>query len=325
MNLTINRDLKDALKPELLYLNQALENLSKESDGFLGDLLSYVLIGSGKRVRPTLVYLCSKLGSSRLEDVRVVEMAVELVHIATLIHDDVIDKAALRRGRKTVTDQHGVDTAVLLGDHVYTYAFQKVAELDQPLILKLLAESTSVMCGGEIEQLKRRFQFDFSGQEYFSFIKKKTAALFGASARTGSILAGQSLSNQKAVEQYGIHLGMAFQIVDDLLDLTGEEGIVGKTLRTDLLNGKMTLPLIHFQNSLPSSSERNNLLEILKNPNGQISDLISRVKTAGSLDYAEEIARQHIQLALAQLETLPLGDEREHLTHLAEMLHHRNA
>jgi geranylgeranyl pyrophosphate synthase len=325
VKLTIDLGLKEALKPELRKLNNQLESLAKESDGYLGDLKSYVLIGSGKRVRPALVILGSRLGSANPDHVMTVAMAVELVHIATLVHDDVIDKAALRRGQKTVVNEHGVDAAVLLGDHIYTHAFERVAELGQPLVLQLLARSTSVMCSGEIDQLKQRFQFDLTEQQYFSFIEKKTASLFGASARSGAVLAGQSQEIQTALEQFGLHLGLAFQITDDLLDITGDEEVVGKTLRTDIMNGKMTLPLIHFRDQLSSRKEAEQLFENLRHPNGHIPDLIDQVKACGAMDYADRVARDHVKQALRSLDPLPAGEAKEHLTALAEMLEQRNA
>lgn len=325
MNITISHSLKEALKPDLKKLNENLERLAAETDGFLGDLRSYVLIGSGKRVRPALVNLTSRLGWAKPEDVMTVSMAVELVHIATLIHDDVIDKAAMRRGRKTVVNEHGVDAAVLLGDHIFTYAFEKVAELDHPDILRLLARSTSIMCGGEIDQLRRRYQFNLSEKEYFGFLEKKTASLFGTSARSGAVLAGQTKDVQEALERYGLHLGLAFQITDDLLDLMGEEEVVGKTLRTDLLNGKMTLPLIHYRDHLPTSKETNAFFESLQHPNGQISDLIERITASGAMDYADRVAREHVRKALAELEILHDCEARDHLAALAEMLEERKA
>ena len=325
MKLIIDSGLKEALQGDLTRLNQSLERLAKETDGTLGDLLSYVLIGSGKRVRPTLVMLAARLGSPSQNNVEIVAQAVELVHIATLVHDDVIDKAAMRRGRNTVVNEHGVDTAVLLGDHIYTYAFQKVAELGNPLILKLLAQSTSIMCSGEIEQLKSRFQFNLSEAEYYSFIYKKTASLFGVSARAGAILADQPIPVQLALEKYGVELGIAFQVTDDLLDITGEEAIVGKTLRTDLMNGKMTLPLIHYRNGLQSKTDTENLMETFHHPNGHLSELVQHLRTAGSIEYAEEAARRHVSAALKALESVPAGLTRDHLHSLAEMLLRRQA
>lgn len=325
MKLTIEPELKNFLQPELGRLNRSLEQLAKETDGFLGDLLSYVLIGSGKRIRPALVMLSAELGEASPEDVHTVAQAVELVHIATLVHDDVIDKAALRRNQNTVYNEHGVDTAVLLGDHIYTYAFQKVAELGHPQILKLLAESTALMCSGEIEQLKKRFQFNLTEDEYFSFIYKKTASLFGVSARAGAILAGQPAEIQSALEKFGIDLGVAFQITDDLLDLTGEENVVGKTLRTDVMNGKMTLPLIHLRGALATRDQAAAFFADLKHPNGHLANLIVQMDASGSISYAEGKAHERIQRALSHLEALPHGRARELLTSLAEMLLRRKA
>jgi len=205
-----------------------------------------------------------------------------------------------------VFEQHGVDAAVLLGDHVYTYAFEKAAELGHPEILKLLARSTSVMCQGEIDQLKSRFKFNITEEDYFSFINKKTASLFGTAARSGAILAGQDIFVQTALERFGVNLGIAFQIKDDLLDITGEESVVGKTLRTDLLNGKMTLPLIHYRNQITNSTEKDQFIQSLHSPNGRLSALIDDIKACGSIKYAEETASQYVQQALAQLNHLPL-------------------
>jgi heptaprenyl diphosphate synthase len=325
VKLTIDTNLKESLAPELTRLNQSLERLARSSDGYLGDLLTYVLLGSGKRVRPALVFLGARLGSSIPHDVQVVAQAVELVHIATLVHDDVIDQAALRRARKTVYNEHGVDAAVRLGDHIYTYAFQKVAELGNPLLIQLLAHSTAVMCAGEIDQLKNRYQFNVSEQEYFSFISQKTASLFGTSARSGAILSGQDIEVQIALEQFGVDLGIAFQIKDDLLDLIGEEDVVGKTLRTDLLNGKMTLPLIHFRDHVFSTLEKETFFENLQHPNGHLTDLIDRLKQSASMEYAENVAHEHVERALSRLDALPKGSARDLFASLAEMLLLRKA
>lgn len=325
MKIAIDQGLKESLKPDLARLNARLESLAAETEGYVGELRSYVLIGSGKRVRPALVMLFSQLGKSDPDAVQTVALAVELVHIATLVHDDVIDNAVLRRGRKTVAAEHGVDAAVLLGDHVYTWAFEQVAALGDPKILGLLARSTSVMCAGEIAQLKRRFQFDLSESEYFSFIYKKTASLFGTSAQCGAILSGQNERVQAAAERFGASLGTAFQIMDDLLDLTGEESVVGKTLRTDLLNGKMTLPLIFVRGQLKGGGDAQALFDTLRHPNGQIGELVERIKKSGAIEYAQSVADAHVRTALAQLDVLPAGPVKSNLSSLAETLQHRKS
>ncbi|MCB4756142.1 MAG: polyprenyl synthetase family protein [Elusimicrobia bacterium] len=325
MSVAIHPDIKEILRSELSQLNKSLLGMAKDAEGYLGDLLSYVLAGSGKRIRPALVFLCARMGPSQKEEVFVVAEAVELIHVATLIHDDVIDKAALRRGRKTIVDEHGIDTAVLLGDYVFSYAFERMSQLNRPVLLQRLTRCASLVCRGEINQLKNRFKFDLSEEEYFSFIRGKTATLFGFSARAGGILAGQSETVQDALESFGLHLGIAFQITDDLLDLTGEESIVGKTLRTDILNGKMTLPLIHYRNRQMSTTEIKSFYESVLRPNGRVNELIQKMEEAGSMAYAERVARRTLQQALSNLEALPKGDVQDHLVSLAEMLLYRRS
>ena len=325
MNLVVDVELKRTLKPDIDRLNEELERLGQSADGYLGDLLSYVLVNSGKRVRPALVFLASRLGPASIEQARTVALAVELIHIATLVHDDVIDKAAMRRGRKTVAAQDGVDAAVLLGDHVYTHAFERAAETGNPEILRLLARTTAIMCEGEIGQLKNRYRFDLSERDYFSFIEKKTASLFGTSARAGGVLAGVSPEVQTALEQFGFHIGVAFQIVDDVLDLTGDEAVVGKTLHTDLMNGKMTLPLIRYRDESLADGEKASFYADLNSPNGHLGDLIARLRDAGAVDYAEQVAGKHVQAALSRLEVLPSGPTKTLLTSLADVLLRRSS
>lgn len=325
MNLLVAKSLKDALKPELTQINQRLESLAQEDDGFLRDLKAYVLAGSGKRVRPALVTLASKLGVAPADKVQTVSLAVELIHIATLVHDDVIDKAVIRRNRKTVVAEHGTDAAVLLGDHIFTYAFEQAATLNEPLISQLLARAASIMCAGEIGQLKQRFQFDLTEQEYFSFLEKKTASLFAASARCGAILAKQDVNVQIALEKFGIHLGLAFQITDDLLDVTGDESVVGKTLRTDLLNGKMTLPLIYFRNSLQTDADKTAFFAELQSPNGHLSELIERIKSSRAFKDAEGMVTHHTNQAIESLSALPDGHVKSLFVALVESLQKRAA
>lgn len=318
MNYILDQVLSDDLKSEMDLFNKALEVIGKDMDDFMGELLSYVLFNSGKRIRPILVALGSSLGESNHGHVRGIEMAVELIHVATLVHDDIIDKADMRRGQKTVSSKHGVDTAVLLGDYLYTLAFNKIAEVANNEIFKILVETASVICSGEIEQLNTRFHYNLSEKEYYSFIKRKTASFFGAAVRSGAVLAKQDLKIQNALDAYGVNLGMGFQIKDDLLDLTGDEKLVGKTLRTDIINRKMTLPLIHYRNSMDTPEDFDRLMDQLKSTDDQLSDLVSKVSDAGSIKYAEEVAKTYIQKALECLEELPEGTPKEQLSGLAK-------
>jgi octaprenyl-diphosphate synthase len=306
-------------------LDQDLADFAKSHTGFLSQLTSYILSGSGKRVRPGLVYLSSQFGQAPAQAVKQTALAVELIHIATLVHDDLVDEAAMRRRKPTVSVKFGQGAAVLLGDYVYARAFERLAALDNPALMRLFADTTTVMCDGEIGQLERRYDFDLTEAEYLAFLDKKTASLMAASCRAGALLAGLPEPHVQALETFGRLIGTAFQIVDDILDLEGEEAITGKTLRTDLLNGKMTLPLIHFSQTLAESSERAGLADALRNPNGHLADLIRRVRESGSMTYSRQKADELLRQANQSLSRLPDHPVRRLLADVSHRLAERKS
>jgi heptaprenyl diphosphate synthase len=263
------------------------------------------------------VILGSKLGEPDPAHVRLVGAAVEMIHIATLVHDDIIDESVLRRGQKTVASKHGVDAALLLGDYLYSQAFEKLVATANVEILKIMTKTASIICSGEIEQLDKKFEFNLSQDEYYSFIKRKTASFFGAAARSGAVLAKTDIKIQIALESYGINLGMGFQIKDDLLDITGDEEIVGKTLHTDLVNGKMTLPLIHFRGTMASQKDFEKLMNEMAVSSNNFSKIVERINEAGSIRYAEDMAAEYVKKALDCLKMLPEGGAKEQLVSLA--------
>lgn len=312
------------LEPEMENLNARLLALAGDKEGFLGELLDYALKGSGKRVRPCLVHLAASFGEPNLEETRRLGLAVELIHIATLIHDDVIDRAVLRRSRQTVATKFGDENAVLLGDYVYAKAFQELARIKRPDILEIFADTTSLMCEGEIKQVQHRFRFDLSEKEYFSFIEKKTASLFESSCRAGALLGQCSANAVEIMARYGFHIGLAFQITDDLLDLVGEEARAGKTLRTDLVHGKMTLPLIRLRNIEKSRVEQDKLIRLLQNPDGETDQIVQWMTDSGSIQYAQKTAQDHVEAAFEVLSSLPETDGRESLQTIAQALLERD-
>lgn len=270
---------------------------SASKTGFLARLTDYVMTGSGKRLRPALVYVASRFGTARETEVMEAAIAVEMIHISTLVHDDLVDQAFTRRKKPTVGVQFGDGAAVLLGDFVYAEAFRRLAALGRPGLLNLFAEATAAMCEGEIGQYEARFAFDLTEEDYIAFLRKKTASLMAAAARAGGELAGLSGEHLTALEDFGNTLGVAFQIADDVLDVTGDESVVGKTLHTDLINGKMTLPLILARRTL-SPSEQRNFQTLLKNPNGHLNDLIATVVRSSVMDECRD--RTHTLLAQAE-------------------------
>lgn len=264
--------LKEIVKPILPRLAQVedrLEAVAQESEGILREASVYVLSGGGKRLRAALVLYCAsfKEPSDEIYDKAVqVACAVELIHSATLVHDDIIDHAVIRRLKPAVNIRFGEDVAVLLGDFLYARAFEMIAKVGDSSVTELMARTTRLMCEGELDQLKHRFRADLTIEEYLSFIERKTAALISASASSGAILSGLSPLEQKSLSSYGMNVGIAFQIVDDILDIVGMEQKTGKTLHTDMGNGKMTLPLILLRAAL-EGEDQSGFVERLKSPN----------------------------------------------------------
>lgn len=200
----------------------------------------------GKQLRPALVFLSGRAVGA-LNDAHVqVAKVVELLHTATLVHDDVLDGARMRRQVATLNALHGVEIPVLLGDYVYAKAFHLSVALEDPTCSRVLAETTRRICQGEITQILHRFDFDWDEARYFKVIEEKTALLYGSACRLGAHYAGGDAKTCDAFESYGNALGVAFQIVDDCLDLRGNEEVVGKSLGTDLSRGKLTLPLLRM-------------------------------------------------------------------------------
>ena len=309
----------------LKELESELARIAEKKTGLLGELSAYVLTGSGKRVRPGLVFLSAQFGNSSPAAVKDAALAVELIHIATLAHDDLVDEAVIRRQRPTVGIQFGEGAAVLLGDYVYAEAFRVLSRLGLPVLIDLLAETTMTMCEGEIDQYEARYRFDMGEKDYLSFLRRKTAALMAASCRVGGVLAGLPEPHVRALETFGDRLGVAFQVVDDILDIEGEESVVGKTLHTDLTHGKMTLPLIDYAGSLKSEKERMALFDVLKNPGDKLGDLIELLRRSGALDRSKARVKDLLSEAEGALAPLPDAPAKRLLLEAAQRLSDRRA
>ena len=219
-------------------------------------MAAYCLETSGKRLRPSLVFISGWQGEGVVSD-DLVQAAgvVEMVHLATLVHDDIMDGADIRRNRRTAAREFGPDAAVLLGDALFSQALHIAAQFPTTEVCRLVSESTRRVCSGEIMQTLRRRDTDLSRAEYYRIIDLKTAELFRASCVLGASLAGYPAGFVKAANDFGRHLGIAYQIYDDLVDFLGDESRIGKTLGTDLASGKLTLPLMILLEKLPEAEK----------------------------------------------------------------------
>lgn len=268
----------------------------------------YLITAGGKRLRPALVLLAGGLGGkARREDLLNAAAAVELIHTATLIHDDIIDQSPLRRSQPTFHARWGTERAVLMGDYLYSTAFSLIARLKSAYVTQLMSDVCQQLCRGELLEVDARFRLDLSESEYLDIIRDKTASLIGACCESGSHLAGAPEEAVRQLREFGINFGLAFQIIDDCLDLTGDEEKLGKSVLADLDKGVLSLPLIYLAGAL-TPGERRKLFAPLKNHPGGGAFAKRAAKTAvarGMVSRAENCALGFVKKAQAALERVP--------------------
>ncbi len=282
---------------------------------------TYVQAGGGKRVRPAVLLMAARMAGYRGPDAVLYASVVEFIHTATLVHDDMIDGADTRRGRPAVHARWGNDVTVLLGDFLYIKSMSMALTPDRLDLVRLLCEVTLRMIEGELYQLTRNGVTDISEDEHFDIVRRKTAYLFAGSARIGGKLGPITEAQQQALWDYGLNIGMAFQVVDDLLDYTGAKEKVGKPVAGDLREGKVTLPLIHLQ---AASEEARRLVRGVVERKDVTAEEWRRLRALmaehGSVDYARATARRFADAAKAALGAFPDSQEREALLTLPDFV-----
>jgi geranylgeranyl pyrophosphate synthase len=234
------------LEMDLKRMENGFHQFFNEDNELLNTINEYALNSCGKRLRPILVLLSSKIFDAPQEQRILLAGAIELIHIATLIHDDIIDDSDTRRFKETLRTKWGINLSLVAGDYLFTAAFSLLSRIDNPKIGKILSIACRNICLGEIEQLTNRYNSKLNLETYFKIIKRKTAALFAASCETGACLGNSTHIHQKRFEEFGRNIGVAFQIIDDCLDLTSESYMIGKNSWNDFSSGKLTLPLIYL-------------------------------------------------------------------------------
>jgi len=286
----------------------------------VGNVSQYIISAGGKRLRPALLLLCcSALGYTGAQRFNMAAV-VEFIHTATLLHDDVVDESALRRGRPTANAAFGNPASVLVGDFLYSRAFQMMVDAQSMRIMQVLADATNVIAEGEVMQLMNMHNAALDEAGYLQVIRSKTAKLFEASARVGAILSGASPAMEDACAEYGQALGTAFQVIDDVLDYAGDASVMGKSVGDDLREGKSTLPLIvAMQRGTPE--ERAMVQQAIETGEvDRLEDIVAIVKRTGSLDVARGAAHTEAQRAIAAAQQLPAGAYRDCLEQLASQL-----
>lgn len=286
----------------------------------LNELMRYGFRLGGKRIRPALVLLSGKASGQLRTEHLLAAAVVELIHTATLVHDDVLDEATVRRHLQTVNARWNTEASVLLGDYLFTHALCMATRLKDVSVYRLLAETTRTLCEGELRQVHQRGNWQMREEEYLDIIREKTAALCQCACHLGAYYAGASDREQEALSRYGSDLGVAFQITDDLLDLVGDEQTVGKSLGTDLAKQKLTLPLIRLISQL-SDPDRARLLELLGQPIQISRPLLHHwLYQTDAVAYAQQKAAEYIYQAKSHLQVLPPSAARTALAQLADFV-----
>ena len=302
----IPRIITDTIPDEMSAVNEMIRSQLYSQVDLIKDVSSYIIKGGGKRLRPALVILSSLAsGYSGGNDHLKLAAVVEFIHTATLLHDDVVDDSSLRRGNATANVVFDNSATVLVGDFLYSRAFQMVAELHNHRVTEALANATNTIAEGEVQQLVSLQDPDVSEETYYKIVRSKTAQLFEAAGRLGAIIGNIQEDVQEALADYGSHMGTAFQLIDDALDYSGDTTKIGKKLGDDLSQGKVTLPLIHAMSS--GSKQEAKLIRdiILTRSNVDMVNVIEVLEKRGSISYVYGKADYEVERAVDALQNVP--------------------
>ncbi len=279
----------------------------------------YIVDAGGKRLRPLLVLL-SATALGRCTGAHITFAAIiEFIHTATLLHDDVVDLSSLRRGRPTANAEFGNAPSILVGDFLYTRAFQLMVRLGDMDVLTHMAETTNIIAEGEVLQLTRAGDASIDEAQYLDVITRKTAILFAAACYGAATLSGEEESNRNILREFGLNLGIAFQMIDDVLDYDGNPAAMGKNVGDDLMEGKVTLPLIHTLLKGTAAEQAVVRRAITEKNSDAIDQITVAVRRCGALDYTRERARHFHDLALEKLMLLPPSEARSALQSIADL------
>ncbi len=316
--------IQSSISLDMQAVDTVIRNSLYSEVSLINTIGEHIINGGGKRLRPALVLLSSGLFSPIQSPHHQLAAIVEFIHTATLLHDDVVDESAMRRGKSTANHLFGNAASVLVGDFLYSRAFQMMVQLKNMRVMEILSEATNVIAEGEVLQLLNIHNADVTEQQYLKVIHYKTAKLFEAAMRLGAVINDASRQDEDALALYGMKLGTAFQLVDDVLDLSGDPDKIGKNLGDDLSEGKPTLPLLYaMQNSLPEQAET--LRKAIKA--GGLDDLdkvLAAVKATQANEYVLKLAKQESLEGCAAIAHFPDSIYKQSLLDLADFAVTRN-
>ncbi len=311
--------IQDLMKVDMKKVDDILINRLDTEVDLINQMSRYIITSGGKRLRPLLLLLCAKATGYDGKHHYPLAVVIELIHTATLLHDDVVDESNIRRGGDSANEIWGNAASVLVGDFLYSRAFEIMVEPDSMQIMRILSKATNMIAEGEVIQLLNIRNIGISQSDYYGVIERKTACLFKAACQIGAILSNTSKSTVKALGDYGLHLGNAFQVIDDVLDYESSTEIIGKEVGDDLAEGKITLPMIYALEK--TSGAKNKLLKtaIKTSDTSNINDIVSILNDVKAFEFTRLIAKNESNKAKKSLEDIPKSDYQEALSLLCEL------
>jgi octaprenyl-diphosphate synthase len=309
--------LEPLLRDDLAAVDRCLRESLGSDVVLIRQVAEYIIGGGGKRLRPALVLLAARACGYSGRHHHTLAATIEMIHTATLLHDDVVDESALRRGHATANAMFGNAASVLVGDFLYSRSFQLMVSVDNMRVLRILSDATNVIAEGEVLQLLNAGNPDVGEDAYLDVIRRKTAKLFEAATQIGAVIANADTETEDALARYGMHLGTAFQLIDDVLDYSGDHDAIGKNLGDDLADGKPTLPLIRAM-QVGTSADAELIREALRH--GKLDDfgpVVEALARTDALDYAHARAEAESKEAAEALGALPDSGPQETLLKLA--------
>lgn len=319
-------ELQRALAPIAVDMQAVDRTIRARLDSdvaLINTIADYIVAAGGKRLRPAVLMLMARALDYRGQVHVDLAAVIEFIHTATLLHDDVVDESDLRRGRSTANSMFGNAASVLVGDFLYSRSFQMMVEAGNAKVMQIMADATNRIAAGEVLQLLNIHDPSVNEDRYFEVVERKTATLFEAGTRIGAVIAGADTDTEEQCAHYGAALGKAFQIIDDVLDYSGEAQEIGKRLGDDLREGKMTLPLIHALRCA-SPAQRDLVTSAVREGRGDFAAVARIVTENGSLEYSRGLARQEASDARAKLQGLPPTIFKDSLLDLIEFAISRN-
>jgi octaprenyl-diphosphate synthase len=312
-------DIQTLLKEDLAQTDALLQSRLSSNVALINQMSGYIIGAGGKRLRPLLLLLCARATNYQGEQHQLMAVVIELIHTATLLHDDIVDESAIRRGKNTANEVWGNAPSVLVGDFLYSRAFEMMVEPGSMKIMQILSKATNEIAQGEVLQLLNCQNSALTEAEYYQVIERKTAVLFQAATQIGGMLSEIDSNQEQALKDYGLHLGNAFQIIDDVLDYESDSATMGKEVGDDLAEGKTTLPMIYALANT-SGSDKQLLEEAINNAdNSKITQVVQILQSVDAFGYTRIQAKKSADLAKSSLKDINESPYKEALILLCDL------